>query len=49
MKNIKKMFFALGLHYILYKPLSKYLIELPEKQQSTVCDNFATKLNLYTY
>ena len=41
-------FFVLGLHYILYKPLSKSLNQVPEKQQDPVTDNFAAKLNLYT-
>ena len=58
MENIKKMFFVLGLHYILYKPLSKSLIQkqpprgVPRKRYSkmcTVCGNFAAKLGLYTY
>ena len=44
----KEMFFVLGLRYIFYKPLSKSLIELPEKQEETVRDNFAAKLSLYT-
>ena len=48
MKNTKKMFFMLSLLYILHKPLSKSLIQLPEKQQDPVPDNFAAKLILYT-
>ena len=48
MKRTKKMFFVLGLHYILYKPLSKNSVQLPEKQQDPLRNNFAGKLSLYT-
>ena len=41
------MFFISGLYYILYKPLSNSLLQLPEKQQDPVCDNFTAKLSLY--
>ena len=30
------MYFILGLHYIFYKPLSKSLVQLLEKQQETL-------------
>ena len=38
----------MGLQYILFRPLSKNLLQLPRKYQDSVCDNLAAKLSLYT-
>ena len=52
MKNAKIIFFCFRftLHFVtFYKPLSKSLNQVSQKQQDPVTDNFAAKLNLYTY